>query len=270
MSNYSVYRIRASSWASLFDCAYRFEGEQLLGIRKPSSPRAVLGKAFHAGTAAFDSARMLGSPITINDAADALVSEIHRPTEDIDWKGGDLQPREVERIALGLHVMYCKDWSPRFEFEAVELTVKPLEVDCGGGLIIQLTGTLDRMRARRTSKGRRVADLKSGRAAVTDGKANTKGHRPQLGTYELLYEHTTGLPVTDPAEIIGAKTVGRPEIATAEVANAKQVLLGTDDAPGYLELGADMLRAGRFPPNPRSPLCSERYCPRWSRCTYHD
>ncbi len=263
------YKIRASSWASLFDCAHRFEAEQLLGMRKPSSPRAVLGKAFHAGTAAFDLGRLQNTHVSVNDAAGALVDAIRKPDEDVDWRGGDLQPRDVERIALHLHVLYCTEWSHRYDFEAVELPVKPLSIDCGGGVVVTLTGTLDRMRARKTSNGRGVTDLKSGRKAVANGVASTKGFAGQLGTYELLYEHTTGLPITDDAEILGAKTEGKPEIATAPVPNAKALVLGDDDDPGLLQFGADMLRAGRFPPNPTSPLCSPRYCPRWDRCKWH-
>lgn len=49
-----VIRIRASSWSSLFDCAMRWEASNLLGLRMPSNPRAMLGTAVHAGTAAFD------------------------------------------------------------------------------------------------------------------------------------------------------------------------------------------------------------------------
>lgn len=55
-----AYRVRASSWGSLFDCAFRWEGVNLLGITSPSSPRALLGTAIHASTAEFDAARVSG------------------------------------------------------------------------------------------------------------------------------------------------------------------------------------------------------------------
>jgi hypothetical protein len=263
-------RVRASSWAGLFDCAHRWEGEQLLGIRKPTSARALLGKAFHAGTAAFDLARLNRAPITIDAAADAVHDTIFQPDEDVDWSGDALRARDVERIALGLHTLYCAEWSHRYDYEAVELTITPLQIDCGGGLVIELTGTLDRMRARRTTNGRGLTDLKSGRRAVQNGVAKIKGHRAQLGTYEMLYEHTTGLPMTEPAEILGAKTEGKPEIATAQATGCKTLMVGDEQGPGLIEQGAAMLRAGAFPPNPSSPLCDPRFCARWSRCRYHD
>lgn len=264
----SVVKVRASSWSTLFDCAFKFEGQQLLGMRSPSSPRALLGTAVHAGTAAFDAARVLGQPISPFDAAEALVETLRNPSEDVNWRGSDLRQQDAERIGLALHTDYCTRWSPRYEFQAVELTTKPLVIDCGGGQMVELTGTLDRSRIIASTGRPRIADVKTGRVAVSEGVAKTKGHAAQAGTYELLFEHTTGLQVDDVAEIIGMKTSGKPEIATGQIQGAKQMMVGTDEFPGLIEIGASMFRTGLFPPNPQSQLCSERYCPRWGKCHY--
>lgn len=263
----SITKVRASSWASLFDCAHRFEGQQLLGMRMPSSPRALLGTAVHAGTAAFDAARVLGAPISAYDAAEAVVQTL-RDAEDVNWRGSDLGKNDAERIGLALHTDYCNRWSPRFEFMAVELTAKPLVIDCGGGQLVELTGTLDRSRIIASTGRARIADVKTGRAAVSDGVAKTRGHAAQIGTYQLLCEHTTGEPMDDEAEIIGMKTSGKPEIATGIIHNAKQLMIGTPEHKGLIEYGAEMFRSGLFPPNPQSQICSERYCPRWKTCHY--
>ena len=265
----STIKVRASSWSSLFDCAYRFEGQQLLGMRSPSSPRALLGTAVHAGTAAFDTARVLGQPISPFDAAEALVETLRNPGEGVNWRGSDISLNDAERIALNLHGEYCNRWSPRWEFKAVELTTKPLVIDCGGGQLVELTGTLDRSRIIASTGRPRIADVKTGRVAVSDGVAKTKGHAAQIGTYELLYEHTTGEQVDDVAEIIGMKTAGKPEIATGTIAGAKAMMIGTEEYPGLIEIAASMFRTGLFPPNPQSQLCSERYCPRHKTCPYH-
>lgn len=265
----STIKVRASSWASLFDCSYRFEGQQLLGMRSPSSPRALLGTAVHAGTAAFDTARMVGEPISAFDAAEAVVQTLRNPGEDVNWRGSDLRPQDAERIGLALHTEYCQKWSPRYEFQAVELTTKPLVIDCGGGQMVELTGTLDRSRIIASTGRPRIADVKTGRAAVAEGKAKTRGHAAQVGTYQLLYEHTTGQQTDDEAEIIGMKTAGKPEIATGIITGAKQMMVGTNEYPGLIEIGASMFRTGLFPPNPSSALCSERYCVRWKTCPYH-
>lgn len=267
----SITTVRASSWGSLFDCAYKWEGVHLLGMRSPSSPRALLGTAIHAGTAAFDIARVTGQPLTPYDAAAHLVDALQNPDREVDWRGADITLKQAESTGLALLTRYCTDISPRYDFVAVEMETKPLEIDCGGGIIVRLTGTLDRARIKRNEYGTGIADVKTGTGAVTsEGVAKTRGHKPQLGTYELLYEHTTGQAATAPAEIIGLKTKGKPEAATAEVEGARELMVGTDAAPGLIQFAADMFRSGLFPPNPQSNLCSARYCPRWLSCPYHD
>ncbi|THG87072.1 PD-(D/E)XK nuclease family protein [Pseudomonas sp. A-1] len=264
----STTTVRASSWGSLFDCGYRWEGVHLLGMKSPSSPRALLGTAIHASTAAFDAARIAGQELSAFDAAEHLVETLRHPEFDVDWRGSDLTPSEAEATGLTLHTRYCLDISPRYQFVAVELETKPLEINCGGGVVVRLTGTLDRARIKRDCDGIGIADVKTGGAAVSQGVAKTKGHKPQLGTYELLYEHTTGEPCTAPAEIIGLKTKGRPETGTGEIIGARELMVGTEDYPGLIQFAADMFRTGLFPPNPQSPLCSARYCVRWKTCPY--
>lgn len=262
-------KIRASSWGRLFDCAYSWEGTALLKLHSPGSPRSLLGTAIHAGTAAFDTARMLLDPISVFDAAGVLVDELQHPKEEISWAGSDLTLRDAESIGIKLLNRYCTEWSPRFEFRAVELTTKPLVIDCGGGVLVELTGTLDRARFASYGNGAGIKDLKSGMRAVSKGQAVTKGHAAQIGTYEILYEHTTGEPITEDAEIIALATSGKGEIATGTITGAKQMMLGDEQHKGLIQIGADMLRTGLFAPNPQSRLCDKRYCPRWNTCPYH-
>lgn len=265
----SIIKVRASSWGQLFNCAYAWEGVHLLGMRSPSSPRALLGTAVHAGTAAFDTARVVGQPISAFDAAEALVHTLRNPGEDVNWRGSDLRQQDAERICLALHTEYCNVWSPKYEFKAVELTTKPLVIDCGVGTLVELTGTLDRSRIIASTNLDRIGDVKTGRAAVSQGLAKTAPHRAQVGTYRILYEHTTGRETDDVSEIIGLKTSGKPEIATGTMTGTKQLMTGTDEYPGLIEIGAQMFRTGLFPPNPQAFTCSAQYCPRWSKCNYH-
>lgn len=265
-----VVKVRASSWAGLFNCAYQWEAVHILGMRSPSSPRALLGTSVHAGTAAFDTARMLGEYLSVDDAAGLVVDTLHNPSDDVDWKGSDISVQQAEFIALKLHTMYCTDWSPKYTFKAVELQTKPLVIDVGGGLSLELTGTLDRARFSDSGRGVGIKDVKTGGAAVSNGIAKTKGHAAQIGTYEILYEHTTGERITEPGEIIGLKTRGKPEIGTGMIYNAKQMMLGDEHNRGLIEVGADMIRAGLFPPNPQAMTCSARYCVRWKTCPYHE
>lgn len=262
--------VRASSWAGLFDCAYRWEGIHLLKLRNIVGLRAALGTAIHAGTAAFDTARLTVSPVTADDAAGVFVDKLRDPENEYDPSRDDLSVPEAERVGITLLTKYCFEVSPRYNFVAVEMETKPLDIDCGNGVVVRLTGTMDRARIRKGDHGVGIADLKSGAAAVQKGEAVTKGHGPQIGTYELLYEHTTGEPITDDAEIIGLKTKGTAEIGTGIVKNAKRVMVGDADTPGLIEFAAEMFKTGRFYPNPKSLLCSDKYCPRYGRCNFHD
>src|SRR4029079_19667726 len=156
MSN--VVKVRASSWGSLFDCAMRWEAEHLLGMKKPSGPRALLGTGIHHGTAAFDAGRINDEPITPFEAAELAVNAILDPEYEVDWKADELTPNAATEIAATLVGKYCREVSPRYTFRAVELTTKPLQIDCGGGVTVELTGTLDRSRLRDCTRGVGIAD----------------------------------------------------------------------------------------------------------------
>lgn len=266
-----LFTIRASSLSRLLDCAHAWEGIHLLGMTSPRSAAAQLGTAIHAGTAVYDVSRMNHEGITPDEAAGAVVDALHRPTEPVDW--GEESPKELEKIAIPLHTKYCTEVSPRYEFKAIEMTIPPVDIDVGG-VTIRLTGTMDRTRVRAKqigSPGAGISDIKTGKTAVgTDGRAKTTGHAAQLGIYELLYEQTTGDIIELPAEIIGLQTNSKMRVGTAEIKGARDLLIGHKGEAGLLEMAASMLKAGLFPPNPRSMLCSEKYCPRWNACRFRD
>ncbi len=265
-----AYRVRASSWGGLFDCAMKWEGTNLLGMHNPVGIAAVLGTAIHASTAAFDQGRIDGSGFTPDDTAGVLVDKLRHPDEEIAIRDEDMSVDEAERVGLVLHSRYCIDWSPRYTFRSVEMETKPLDIDCGNGIIVRLTGTLDRARIYAGSGGVGIKDVKTGGRAVEKGAAKTKGFAAQVGTYELLYEHSTGDVITEPGGIIGLKTSGKPEIAEGDISNAKRMMVGTPEQKGLIEYAAVMFKTGLFPPNPSSILCSPKYCARWNSCAFHD
>lgn len=265
-----TYKVRASSWGRLFDCAYGWEGTHLLGLSMPSGLRAQLGTGVHASTAAFDRGRLPGAtPISVDDAAGLAVDAIAKPDREVDYSRDDLTIREATAIALRLHTAYCHDLSPRYEFVSVEQTLQPLAIDCGGGIFVHLTGQMDRARVVQAAGGVAIPDVKTGRRLVAkDGTVATKGRSAQLGTYQLLYEHTEHVPTVG-GQILALDTESA-RTGASKVWDAKRVMVGTPEAPGLIEIAAGMFRTGLFPPNPSSPLCQERYCARWSRCPYHE
>lgn len=261
--------VRASSLSDLLDCPARWEAKHVMNMRLPSSPKAVLGKAVHAGTAAYDVSRIQGTGLTPDDTAGAVVDAIHKPQEDVDWKADeDMQPATVERISLALHGMYCAEIAPEQDYMGVEVTCDALEISDLG---LVLTGTTDRVR--RDEHGQiGIADLKTGGNAVSaNGTVNIKGHGVQLAVYEVLASHATGVTMAAPAQVIGlqtAKTAKGLRVGRGEVPSSMSALVGTEDAPGILEHASRLIHSGLFHGNPRSQLCSEKYCPAWRVCRY--
>jgi len=257
--------IRASSLGRLFDCPASWAATHLEGRRTPSSGKAMLGKAVHASTAAFDQSAIDGTGITIDEAAAAAVDAIHHPGEDVVWD--EETPQDVEKIALALHAKYCQVIAPRQNYTAVEVRCDNLEIS-DLGLI--LTGTTDRVRE--TAEGLSICDLKTGKAAVgADGNVKTAGHAYQMGVYELLAEHASGVQISAPAQIIGmntAKTPASQRVGTGEIAGAREVLLGDGETPGVLEHAARLIHGGHFFGNPKSMMCHEKYCAAFQTCKF--
>lgn len=265
--NIEVVTVRASALPDFLDCPARAEAKHLRGLRIPTNGKALLGRAVHASTAVFDQSRIDGSGITIDEAAGAAVDAIHRPDEDVELED-DMSAQDIEDIALALHARYCLEIAPTQQYVAVEVQCERLEITDIG---LALTGTTDRVR--RTEDGYGIADLKTGKAAVSaDGTVKTQGHAYQLGVYELLADKASGLPITAPAKIIGlqaGKTARGQRVAVShDVIGARDVLIGDADQPGVLETVAHMIHAGIFPGNPRSVTCHPRFCPIYDKCRF--
>lgn len=259
--------IRASSLSELFDCPARWAAKHIDGMRMPSSGAAQLGTAVHAGTAIFDSSRLPGgTPVTADDAAGAVVDAIYKPEHEVDWE--EERPQDAEKIALALHAKYCEEIAPTQEYAGVEIECERLELSDLG---IALTGTTDRVR-KVAEGGFGISDLKTGKTAVaSDGRVKTAGHAFQLGVYELLAQAAIGEPITGDAQIIGmntAKTPAAQRVGIGIVRGAKDVLLGDGEKPGVLEHAARLIHSGDFFGNPRSMLCSKKFCPTHAICRF--
>lgn len=266
MSALRIIKIRASSLGSLFDCPARWAATHIDGKRIPGNSKSTLGRAVHASTAVFDQGTIDGTGITIDEAASAAVDTIHKPDEDVVWEDGN-SPQDAERIAVSLHAKYCQQIAPLQTYRAVEVLCEDLEITDLG---IALTGTADRVRE--TDDGLAICDIKTGKAAVgSDGVVKTAGHAAQMGVYELLAEHASGVRISGPAQIIGlntAKTPASQRIGTGQIQGARELLLGDSETPGILEHASRLIHSGSFFGNPKSMLCHERYCAAFSTCNF--
>ena len=261
----STITIRASSLGSLFDCPARWASTHIDGMRMPSNGKATLGKAVHASTAVFDQSTIDGAGITIDESAAAAVDAITHPDDEVVW--GEDSPIDAEKIAISLHAKYCQQIAPRQQYTAVEVTCEKLEI---ADLCIALSGSTDRIR--KVAEGQAICDLKTGKAAVgSDGTVKTAGHAFQMGVYELLAQHSAGVPITGPAQIIGmntAKTPASQRIGTGEIVGARAVLLGDGESPGVLEHASRLIHSSSFFGNPKSMMCHQAYCPIHSTCKF--
>ena len=251
-----------------FDCPARWEAEQLRGLRSPMAGNAVLGKALHRSTAKYDQSVIDGTGLTPDETAAVAIDTFADPGDEVAYDE-DEDVQSLEKIAVALHKRYCNEIAPRQTYAAVEVRCDSLVISDLG---LELTGTADRISVAKDG-GYGVADVKSGKTAVrADGHVETKGHAYQVGVYELLAQHASGLPITAPAQIIGLQT-GKTErgqrVALSDPINgARDLLIGDEDSPGVLQMLSRMVHSGSFPGNPRSMMCHSRYCAAYSTCKF--
>lgn len=262
-----IVNIRASSMSSLADCGHRWYTENILGKRTPSSGKALLGSGTHRGTAAYDASMLNGSPITLDEAVGVANDHVMDPGYDVlldeDDKRGD-----IARISGDLTKLYIEQIAPRYRFVAVEIKCDGLVIEDLG---LSLSGSVDRIYE--SNNGYGVADVKTGGAAVkADGTVETKGHAFQAGTYELLAEHASELPVVEGSLIFGlqaGKTAKGQRAAVSEpIIGARELLVGDGETPGVLELFARTIHSGSFIGNPRSMFCHSKYCAAYHNCPF--
>lgn len=258
-------QVRASSLGSLLDCPARWLAIHREGRRSPTSQKAVLGRAVHAGTALFDSEVVAGQTPSVSAATDCAVHAFENPGEDVAAEEDDGKVEQAKGIAASLTERYCTLYAPTVKYAAVEVGVDSLHLT---DLAIVLSGTADRVRL--TEDGLGVSDLKTGKQAVdARGAVSTKGHAVQLGVYTLLAEAALNTRMTAEAQIIGLQTNVTPEkqrIAAADVPGVREVLVGDGDQPGVLAVAARLAHGDMTFGNPRSMMCSATYCPIYNQC----
>lgn len=255
-----MVHIRASSLADLFDCPARWEARYIKGIHLPTSSAATLGTAIHAGTAVFDQNILDNTPISVDDATEVTIENLYHPEDDVDW--GEDSPEKLENTAITLLNTYCTHISPTQNYVAIEATCKNLELTDLG---ISLTGTTDRISK---DSGYGIVDIKTGRAVVDRyGRVKTQSHAAQIGIYELLAEYSFGFKIDSPAKIIGLSTSGN-KTGIGTLTGARKLLVGDGTTPGLLEYAAKYLKNGLFHGNPRSMLCTKKYCPIFNQCKW--
>lgn len=266
-----IIEMRASALGELFDDALRWKTRILDKIHTPTYGRSHLGSAIHYGTALYDVERAEGRVPSAEAAADAFVQFL-RADEYVHWV--DIGRAEAESIGVQLVNLYCTEISHRFDWIKVEAECTPLEITMPNGIMFKIIGHVDRVYAKRVGRKDRfgVADLKSGYGVIkADGSLDVAKHGAQLAVYELLElaaQELTGEEVTLPAVIIGFSTSGEPRIEYEEVENPRTLLFGDGENMGYLFAASKIIEHELWIGNPRSNLCSAKYCGIYETCFY--
>jgi hypothetical protein len=264
-SSRMAFNLRASSVPVFLDCPARWEAIHLHGMRTSSTVQSKFGTSLHSGVAAFDRRRMIETDGIAEEANAAFVDELAKPEDGVKWETGEYE--KAQKIGLELLKKYFSDIAPLRKFVAVETRCPDYELDIEG-VVLRLTGTLDRIR--QDVEGRMgISDFKSGETAVrADGTVVVSPHRSQLGMYEILGSKVTGFHMSLPSEIIGLQTNGKARVGIGEMHNAAESLIGTEEAPGTLVFIARMLKNGIFFGNPKSLMCSNKFCPVHKTCKF--
>lgn len=266
-----VFPLRASSLADLLDCPARWKAVHLDGLRSCSSPQARFGTAVHAGLANFDRQRLQRSETPpaelLAGATTAFAEELAKPEEGLVWEAAAYE--KYQTIGLTLLQRYAEQLAPHRKFVAIEAKCPSLDLMVEG-VILRLTGSLDRVRED-ADKRLGITDYKTGEQAVrADGTVVVAPHRPQLGMYEILGGLLMGEQMSAPAEIIGMQSAGPARIGAGDVHGAAESLLGTEEAPGTLVYVARVLREGAFFGNAKSLMCSKKFCPAFAGCRFRE
>jgi hypothetical protein len=274
MSDAILGRVRASSWIELFDCSYRWYWKNIQGVRKPIGGFAMVGTGVHKGTEVFDRARLEQRPASIEEATQHAVDAIDNPKDEdgsareVEYDNEDMSKGEAKDFAVQLTAKYCRELAPAMQYSDIEIKIKNLNVTTSYGAL-QVSGTIDRVRIHNDGPPG-ITDFKTGGTAVgTDGVANTKGHHLQLGIYTVITEIDRNMKL-GAATVVGFQTNSKLRVGTGTVERPKRALVGNTETPGLIEVAAKMLKDGVFPPNPKSMLCSRKWCPAYDLCIYHE
>jgi hypothetical protein len=261
-----VIPIRASSMADLTECPARWEATQVQGLKTPARVSTWLGTSLHKTLEVYDKAKLAtGRPIEVSDAQSLFTDTLWNPNEEVG--GEEAEYKKAEKNGLELVRKYAELIAPNRTYVAVEVTCPKMDVIVEG-VVIRLSGTVDRIKVT-PEKRYGISDVKSGANVVSaDETVDVDPYRAQIGVYEILAQAVTGQEMTEPGEIIGLGANGKARVATGEVRNAAEMLVGTQEAPGLLQYAARIVKHELYFGNPKSILCSEAYCPIHGRCRF--
>ena len=206
--------LSASRLKSYLTCPLRFYFEKVLIIPIPTGAAAHLGKAVHAGLAAYHTALWRGGDATPATIAGKFAEAFEKLEQEQPVKWDDADERFESRTAGEKLVRaYLEDEVLRPNRKPIGVEVK-LEADIPG-IAIPLLGVADLVH-----EGNRLTDFKT--TGVTPNPVlESWQHELQLTAYDLLIEACTDAPVSE-AELVFLVKTKTPKVV-------RQVLPAPDE-----------------------------------------
>ncbi|MEY5098768.1 MAG: hypothetical protein RJA36_1487 [Pseudomonadota bacterium] len=265
--------IRASSLSAYPDCSLRtaahsqadlFAAKGVTLHPARTNVGALIGSGVHAGAELALKGRMNGERVPQSTCEDAAIGEFRARREKeagaarliVDETAGDANAceRQVRRM---VH---------RYRQDVVEtarplLVERRLEAEVIDGVILSGQGDLLHLDATATGDEQVVRDLKSTRRHM----AQPMIHAPQLGGYSLLYRSRGWTPNRAQLDVLPRVRLEKPQppVTTAPLAIAETEEIAhavVHDFAGKLLAFREDGETSRFLVNPRSFLCSQKFC----------
>jgi CRISPR/Cas system-associated exonuclease Cas4 (RecB family) len=195
--------VSASRLSTYLSCRLKFAFRYVLEMSKPKSAALHVGSTVHSVLKAWNKARWIGQPLTLEQLHTEFVKAWTETDEPPEWEAGE---ETVEsNTAWRLLETYVRHAAPSTKPEAVEV---PVEADLGKGMP-KLVGVLDLV------ENGWVKDYKTSSTTPNPDKvAHTL--EVQTSSYALLYRQNTGKREKG-IELIHLVKTKLPKVITTEL-----------------------------------------------------
>lgn len=251
-NNYNGQHLSYTQIDCMLSCPRKYCFRYIQRLPAPVGSALLLGRAYHKALEVnFQEKVRTGTDVGMPVLLDAFDSEWNRMLqhEEIQWD--DESPAEIKDMGRRLVGIYMESVAP---------FVMPAEVERKFSIALPgLDGyTLDG-----------VIDLITDQGVIIDHKTSSKSKSESDVAKDLQASAYAAAMLADPtlSEVwiefhtaVKAKTPNIQRLAT---------MRNRQDAEWFIQLASEVLqqiKAGIFPPNPNSYLCSPRWCGYWERC----
>lgn len=268
--------LRPSSIGSFINCPYQWYNVFILGKNTIPGARAHLGTAIHKSAEVLwsDAINTGVKDLNISRATDAAVEELHEICKQQPPEYGDDKPEEIEKLAVEGAKAFINDLAPIIDIPlAVE---KRYTIEIDNPIIDKISGSLDYVGERS------IHDIKT-----TKNKPVMSNYSLQQGAYALLREGNG-----EQIDNIKIQAVVLKDATAKKQSEAHGLLMDMieDNTNPFLSLESikeqsryvinnildtvnvyskDIVRPEiLFRGNPKSMLCSNKYCNLYAECPF--